>query len=140
VSAASIAPSGFEEVRAKRVTLGALIDRYFAEYTNPKVKDIEGYRYAAGSALGTHVKQHRIAALPALELTTQQLRDWRDELLAEPAGDDASARRPAPETVKRVLALLSRLYNWANDKGIINCRNPVSRVEKPVKHELFFAT
>jgi len=54
------------------------------------------------------------------------------ELLAEDEEEDV--KHPAPETVKRVLALLSRLYNWANDKGFIDCRNPVTKVEKPVKH------
>src|SRR5207237_4901534 len=113
----SIAPKATpEEARAQRVTLGDLIDRFCAEYTNPKIRTIERYRADARSSLGTHVKGHRIASLPALELSTQQLRDWRDELLAEPENKEAR-HGPAAETVKRVLALLSRLYNWANDKG-----------------------
>ena len=122
-----------EEVRARRVTLAELVDRFCAEYTNPKIKSIERYRSDARSSLGTHVKPHRIANLPANEVTTQQLRDWRDEVLAATDGEEAD-HGPAPETVKKALALLSRLYNWANDKGLLDCRNPVSKVEKPVNH------
>jgi len=123
-----------EEVRARRTTLGEMVDLFCSKYTNPKLKDLERYRAEAKGSLGMHVKKHRIAALPAVEVTTQLLRDWRDELLAEPEGAE-DARGPAPETVKRVLALLSRLYNWAADKGLVDCRNPVSKVEKPVNHQ-----
>src|SRR4051795_1534528 len=49
-----------EELARQRVTLGALCDRYCAEYTNPKVKDIERYRREMRSAFKTHVKPHRI--------------------------------------------------------------------------------
>src|SRR6202022_4383278 len=76
---------------------------------------------------------HRIATLPAITVTTQQVRDFRDELLVGDTGD-VDARTPSPQTVKKVLAFLGRLYNWANDKQIIECRNPVSRVGYPVDH------
>jgi hypothetical protein len=76
-----------EETQARRVTLGALIDRFCAEYTNPKVKDLERYRADARSSLGTHVKLHRIAALPAIEVSTQQLRDWRPVVEAGEQGE-----------------------------------------------------
>jgi integrase len=119
-----------EEVRARRITLRELIDRFCAEYTNPKVKDLARYRAEAKSSLGTHVKQHRIASLPAVEVTKQRVEDLRDEALAPKEGK----RAPAAATIKFALALLSRVYNWANDRGLIDCKNPVSKVAKPVKH------
>jgi len=57
-------PTG-ETIRAKRITLSALIDRFCAEYTNPQAKDIDAYRYGARSALTTHVEAHRIASTAA---------------------------------------------------------------------------
>ncbi|GAC1341966.1 MAG: hypothetical protein NVSMB23_14180 [Myxococcales bacterium] len=121
-----------EDLARRRITLGSLCDKYCAEYTNPKVKDIDRYRREMRSAFKTHVKPHRIAAMPAAMVTTQQLRDFRDELLV--VDEDETVRTPAPTTVKKVLAFLGRLYNWANDKQIIDCRNPVSRVGYPVDH------
>jgi integrase len=119
-----------EELERRRVTLGTLCDRFVAEYTNPRIKDLERYRSDVRSAFKTHVKPHRIGAAPAMELTTQQLRDFRDELLAGDESDNA----PSAETVKKVLAFLGRLYNWANDQQLIDCRNPVSKVGYPVDH------
>jgi integrase len=121
-----------DEVKARRMTLSELVDRFTAEYASARIKDIARYRADARSSLGTHVKLHRIAACPAVDVTTQSLRDWRDELLAE--RDEDEPRGPAAETVKRCLALLSRLYVWANDRGLVDCPNPVSKVEKPVNH------
>src|SRR5947199_232398 len=43
-------------------------------------------------------------------------------------------RGHAAETITRCLALLSRLYGWAHDRGLIECPNPVSKVEKPLNH------
>jgi integrase len=121
-----------EELARRRITLATLCDQFCAEYTNPKVKDIDRYRNSARYAFKKHVKPHRIAAMPATMLITQQLRDFRDELLAPAAAENV--RTPAPMTVKMVLAFLGRLYNWANDKQIIDCRNPVSRVGYPIDH------
>ncbi|MFL5293188.1 MAG: tyrosine-type recombinase/integrase, partial [Myxococcales bacterium] len=124
-----------EEVARRRITLGALCDLFVAEYTNPKVKDIARYRSDVASAFKTHVKPHRISAFPAVEITTQQLRDFRDETLNRASGRGGNARKVAPETVKKVLAFLGRLYGWANDKQYIDCKNPVSKVGYPVDHD-----
>ena len=58
--------------------------------------------------LGTHIKTHRIAALPAIEVTKQRIEDLRDEALATKEGK----RPPAAATIKFALAILSRVYNW----------------------------
>src|SRR5947207_3846185 len=91
-----------EEIARTRITLGTLCDRFVAEYTNPKVKDIERYRSDVGSAFKTHVKSHRISALPAIEITTQHFRDFRDETLGCTRGGSQKGRKVAPETVKKV--------------------------------------
>ncbi|TDG04523.1 integrase [Paraburkholderia guartelaensis] len=57
---------------------------------------------------------------PFSDLTRQDLMAYRDEVQAPHAGADGNARRAAPATVSRALAVVSSLYAWWHRTGYLS--------------------
>src|SRR2546425_2704357 len=110
-----------EDLAKKRMTVRELGERFVAEYTSPRVKDVDRYRKMAEYLFGKHLYP-AVGAVPAMALTAAQLERFRDERRAAGLG---------PQSVRHVLAFTSRMYNWGAARGIIDCSNPSEAVDKP---------
>lgn len=109
------------------IALSTLAERFLAEYSRPRIKDIARYRHSAQMAI------QRI--VPVLDKRADQVT----------ATDVATARealrkRYAPGSVKLTLNVLSTLYGWGVSQGIVSS-NPCRGVERPhAEHSLDFLT
>lgn len=115
-------PPNAEELARRLITVRQLGERFTAEYNSPRVKSPVSYRKMAQYLFEKHVYD-TLGAIPAAQLTTAQLERLRDKLREE--------EKLAPQSVRHVLAYISRLYSWSIDKGILECANPTAKVERP---------
>ncbi len=119
-------------------TLKQLADLFVAQYSTPRVKDIETYRSTAKYMLERHIIP-ALGSKPADKVRPadlEALRDWglREGKVRRRAGKGGStdaAEGLKPQTVKHWLMCISRIYNWARQRDLIDCPNPVGRVDKP---------
>ncbi len=111
-----------EEVARRRMTVRELGEQFTSQYNSARLKDPPRYRTMTKYLFEKHLYP-AVGTVPAAQLTTAQLEHLRDKLREE--------GKLAPQSVRHVLAFTSRMYVWAADKGILDCRNPTSRVEKP---------
>lgn len=111
-----------EELARRLMTVRELGEKFTSEYSSARLKDPRRYRTITKYLFEKHVYP-AVGTVPAAQLTTAQLERLRDKLREE--------GKLAPQSVRHVLAFTSRMYVWAADKGILDCRNPTSRVEKP---------
>jgi len=111
--------AGIEDRRTDWPTVAALVDRFCAEYSRPRIKNIDKHRAQCRSCLKK--------VLPALgkrctpQVTEDDVAKLRDALL----------RRHAPGTVKNTLATLSTAFAWGMRQKLAP-RNPCKGVERPV--------
>jgi integrase len=120
-----VAPPSPEDHRKRTLTIGALVDLfldpkdgYRGDPRRKPLKDIKTYRAQARSAFKCRILPalgHRAAA----SVTGEDVGRLKDDQLA--AGLTAGS-------VAQTLAALSRLFTWAADRGLIDCRNPVAEV------------
>lgn len=111
--------AGIPEKRAvNRVTVDALIERFCAEYSRPRIKDIDRYRYEAQSVLRKAAPLYRLSVE---QVTQADVAKLRDSLL----------RRFARGTVRNVIRYLSSAFSWAVKEELAP-RNPCRGIEKPV--------
>jgi integrase len=112
----------FPHAQAKRLTLGALLDRYGQQVVPLKPKNAHNLRL--------HLKwwAAQIGSLTLAQVTPAVITECRDRLLA---GKTPNGGPRSPATVVRYLATLSHAFTvavkewqWAND-------NPVRKVSKP---------
>ena len=109
---------GVPEPTAPAPTVAQLIERFLAEYSRPKLKDLIAYRRNAGKALRRALPA--LGNLPADQVQPERLAKLRDQL----------ARDFAPSSVKLTLAFLSTMYVWAGKQGVV-ATNPLRGVERP---------
>lgn len=129
------------------ITFRQLAEKFYGEYSHPRVKDIESYRRTAKYMLERHIVPV-LGSMPADKVRPADIEALRDAGLSgagrkpkrHRVGKGAKVAKSAasaapggyqPQTVKHWLMCLSRLYNWAIQKDILTCVNPVSRVDKP---------
>lgn len=107
--------------RAHRsITIEQLGERFVAEYTNPKVKDIQVYRKSARSKLKVRIYP-RIGTRAVASLDVNDMETLRDDLLKE----------LEPASVTLTLAVLSKMVNWGLRKKLIDCANPMKGCVRP---------
>lgn len=104
--------------RAAALTVAELAERFIAEYSRPKIKDVAQYRYETRSRL-QKVLRH-IGKLQAGQVGQGDVVKLRDAL----------GRRYAPGTVKVALAVTSVMFSWAVREGLAPA-NPCKGVERP---------
>lgn len=113
-----------EEQHARRsITVRELGEKFLKEYSDPGIKDLDDYRADARSKLTVRVYPilgDRAAAV----LTLNDLKRFRDGLAAKPL-------ELAPASITLTLAVLSKMYTWANEAGYVDCRNPVKGCKRP---------
>ena len=114
-------------------TFKELADLFVVEYSTPRVKDIETYRRDAKYMLERHIVP-ALGAKPADRVRPADVVALRDHGLR--AGRHARKKTDGPEglrpqTVKHWLMCISRIYNWARQRELIECPNPVAFVDKP---------
>lgn len=105
-----------------------LCEKFWTDYTGPRLKDTAAYRADARTLLATHVVP-RVGDVDAELLTPLQVEDVRDAVLAE----------RSPQTATHVLNRLRRMYEWARRRGIVRrTDNPASAkvVEYPRAYDV----
>jgi integrase len=109
--------AGIPERRQTWPTVGELFARFLGEYSRPKLKDPDRYRYVARSILK---KAAPLTKLKTAEIKTTDILRLRDALL----------RRHAPGTVGNVLRQLGRVFSWGMTLELCP-HNPCKGVERP---------
>ncbi len=106
---------------AKRaVTLGAIFDRFIAEYRPAKVQGIHKYRVQTRSIFRANVPAD-LQASAAASVKPRDLVALRDRVIEAKSTGTAVA----------VLRVLSKLYKWALAVEAIDCANPCAGIERP---------
>jgi integrase len=111
--------AGIPERPRARLTVSELVERFLAEYTRPRLKDIEEYRAHSRSVLKKVTA--RIGKRWAEELTPSELGRLRDTLL----------KQWAAGTVRSTFVRLSSAFAWAVREGLLS-QNPCRGVERPL--------
>lgn len=110
--------AGIAEAPAEVPTLARLIERFLAEYSRPRIKDVERYRIQARVALIRVVPQ--LGSKRADTITAIDVGRLRDAL----------SRRYAANSVRQTIATLGTAYAWGNRIGIV-AGNPCRGIELP---------
>lgn len=100
--------------RADSMTVGELYREWHARYAVPKLARAQ----TDDTTFRCHVEP-QFAKRKVRELTRIELGRFRD----------AVAKKATPNTSNRVMVLLSRVFNWALDEGLIEF-NPAARLRK----------
>jgi integrase len=116
-----------EEREKRTITVKELGEKFLAEYSSPKIKDIEQYRKEAKSKLKVRVYP-RIGDRPAASLRPVDLERFRDELLRS---EEEGGAGLSPSSVTLTLAVLSKMYTWGVKMGYVDCASPVRGCERP---------
>lgn len=111
--------AGIEEPKAPPPKVSELVDRFLAEYSRPKIKDLHKYRMSARKNL--RVALPLIGKRPADALKPADIAKLRDTI----------ALKYSPASVRGCLAFLATVYSWAVKSEIVP-GNPVKGVERPV--------
>lgn len=114
--------AGIAEPAPPTPTVAELCERFLAEYTRPKVKDIAKYRIHARTALRR--------ALPFLGTLRADAVRPKDVARTR----DRMAQHAAPNSVRLSLSFLGTLFAWAVKAGHI-ASNPVRGVEQPARQD-----
>lgn len=100
------------------LTVAALLARFCAEFTSPRIKNLARYRAQASSIL-KRVLPH-LGPLRADALTAHELAALRDAL----------AQKYAPGTVRTTLIPLSAALSWGSKQGLV-AGNPLKGLLRP---------
>ena len=100
------------------VTVAELVERFLAEYSRPRIKDIVQYRHDARMALQrslVYIGKRRVNELTVADVT--RLRD-------------SMSKSHAPASVRVSLSFLGGMFSWAIREGLASS-NPCRGVERP---------
>lgn len=110
-----------EELRAKTMTVGELAARFLKEYDPPRLKDRKHYMVScAAPMVNARLLPYPLARMAAVTVKKIDVVHYRDAL----------RKKYKHSTVNTTLAYLHRIFAWAIDSEIIDCRNPCSKVER----------
>ncbi len=109
-----------QEQTAKTLTVGDLAQRFMAEYDPPRLKDRKRYMESVGPWVRCRLLSYAIAGLPVADVRKLHVVMYRDELRKQGF---------KPSTINTWVRYLSRVFTWCADAEIMDCRNPVSKVE-----------
>jgi integrase len=113
-----------EQLARRSITVRDLGEKFMAEYSNPKVKDMKLYRREAKWKLASRINP-RIGDRAVASLTVADLERFRDDL-----GDEKDGKLK-PASVTRTLALLSKMFAWGRKVGIIDVDSPTRGCVRP---------
>lgn len=110
-----------EEMQRRTITVRQLADRFLAEYDPPRLRSRKRYMELASSSCNQRLFPYAIASMVAAAVKKRDVEAYRDAL-----------RRAsyANKTINLTLQWLSRIFTWAIDAELVECTNPVSRVER----------
>lgn len=109
-----------QEQTAKTLTVGDLAKRFLAEYDAPRLKDRKQYMETVGPWVRCRLLPYSLAGLPVADVRKLHVVMYRDELRKQGF---------KPSSINTWVRYLSRVFTWCADTEIIDCRNPVSKVE-----------
>lgn len=110
-----------EEILAKTLTVGELAERFLREYDPPRLKSRKHYIVScAGPMVHARLLPYPLASLTVVQVKKIDVVHYRDAL----------RKKYKPSTVNTSLAYLHRMFAWAIDAEIVECRNPCSKVER----------
>lgn len=107
----------------RSITIKELGEKFLKEYSDPGIKDLEEYRRYAKSKLNVRIYP-LLGDRTAASLTLHDLKRFRDAMAEAPF-----SLKPASVTL--TLAVLSKMYTWANEAGYVDCHNPVKGCKRP---------
>src|SRR5262249_11569726 len=107
-----------EPEESAKISVAELCEKYVAEFSNPKIKDIEKWRVKIQLVLRRLLPQ--IGNLPAAELDERRVARARD----------AIGNKYAPGSVRNSIVALSSAFAWAVKQGIVP-ENKVRSVTRP---------
>lgn len=108
---------------APAITVTELVERFLADYSRPRIKDLAAYRLHARTALRRVLPQ--LGGRPVDAVKASDVAKLRDLL----------GRRFAAGSVRLTLAFLGTLFSWAVSEGLAPI-NPCRGVERPQGREL----
>ena len=109
--------AGIAERKSDPLTVSDLVQRFLAEYSRPRIKDLPSYRHHARMSL------NRIAPLLAGRADQVTLRDVEK-------AREVLRRTCAPATVRLSLNYLATAFSWAVKAGLVE-KSPCIGVERP---------
>ena len=114
-----------EDIQRKHITVRELAEKLLAEYDPPRLRSRKRYIEQVSSSCNQRLFPYPIASMAASAVRKRDVEAYRDAL-----------RRTdyAPKTIDIALQWLSRIFSWARDCELIDCMNPVSRVERPTTY------
>lgn len=110
-----------EAQQQRTITVAELANRFLAEYNRPRLRNRDRHMSLARSAFRHRLFTYPLARLAAASVRRLDVMRHRDALLAAGYSN---------RTVNISLGWLSCVYTWANEMELLDCRNPVSHVER----------
>lgn len=114
--------AGIAEQAGPTPTIAQLCERFLAEYSRPRIKDIKKYRLTARTALRRALPY--LGKLKANAVTDLELHRMREGLISKYAAN----------SVRVTLAHVGTVFSWAVKMGILE-RNPARGIEIPRRVE-----
>jgi len=109
-----------KERAAKTITVAELAARFMAEYDPPRLKDRKAYMLQIRPMVNARLLPYPLATMAAVSVKRLDVVTYRDAL----------RRKYKAATVNLTLAHLHRMFAWAIEGEIIDCRNPCSKIER----------
>lgn len=116
---AIVEPSS-DEGQHRVMTVRQLCEKFVAEYSRPRIRSLKRYRQQARTNFNQRLYPYPISKLPATGVRLLHVEAWRDALR-----EDGYAN----ESTNQVIIRLQTAYNWAIDREILSCKNPIKGVE-----------
>ena len=108
------------------LTFAELVEKFGAEFSNPRIKDRERYLLATRRVLSRVLSE--LGPLALKEVDQRHIARARDRV----------AQRYKPGSVRNTLIALSAVFSWAVRQGIVE-KNPVRGVQRPPAPEPLIA-
>ena len=110
-----------QERQALTLTVREIAERFLRDYDPPRLKDRRQYiNQNVAPVVNARLRPYPLASLTAASVRKIDVVQYRDAL----------RRKYKPSTVNLTLAYVHRIFAWAIDAEIIDCRNPCSKVER----------
>lgn len=110
-----------QERQALTLTVGELAERFLQEYDPPRLKNRKQYiSDNAAPMVRMRLLPYPLASQIVVQVKKVHVISYRDAL----------RKKYKPSTVNTTMAYLHRIFSWAIDSEIIDCRNPSNCIER----------
>ena len=103
------------------MTVRQLCAEFLRSYNRPRIRDRRRYINEIRAIMNQRILREPLASRPAASLRSKDIEVLRDQLVQD--GYEASS-------INRALKVVSNIYNWSNRQELLQCRNPVTDVER----------